>query len=200
MCVSYRLICQCVIRVSCYENYTRNTQTALVCTLLPVSYMLRCACWTLVCTKLCRRGQDVEHHRRARCDGSSAPCSGGPQISPHSCAAGAEPEAERSLPSDDFSRFGEAPCPSRVSQRSLRTGRGSSVRPGAHQARIVPCGAPFVGIRTAGNRPMSTKWRHAASGRARLHTPPDSLGARRWDHAPGQYGASSSSSYEPWLA
>ena len=90
VCVSYRLICQCVIRVSCYENYTRNTQTALVCTLLPVSYMLRCACWTLVCTKLCRRGQDVEHHRRARCDGSSAPCSGGPQISPHSCAAGAE--------------------------------------------------------------------------------------------------------------
>ena len=65
--------------------------------------MLRCACWTSVCTKLCRRGQDVEHHRRARCDGSSAPCSGGPQISPHSCAAGAEPEAERSLPSDDFS-------------------------------------------------------------------------------------------------
>ena len=63
--------------------------------------------------------------------------------------------------------------PSRVSQRSLRTGRGSSVRHGAHQARIVPCGAPFVGIRTAGNRPMSTNWRHAASGRAGLHTPPD---------------------------
>ena len=61
----------------------------------------------------------------------------------------------------------------RVSQRSLRTGRGSSVRHGAHQARIVPCGALFVGIRTAGNRPMSTNWRHAASGRAGLHTPPD---------------------------
>ena len=88
--VSLRLICQYVIRVSCYKNYTRNTQTALVSTLLPVSYTVRCARWTSVCTKLCRRGQDVEHHRRARCDGSSAPCSRGPQISPHSCAAGAE--------------------------------------------------------------------------------------------------------------
>ena len=87
--VSFRLICQYIIRVSCYENYTRNTQTALVSTLLPVSYTLRCARWTSVCTKLCRRGQDVEHHRRARCDGSSAPCSRGPRISPHGCEAGA---------------------------------------------------------------------------------------------------------------
>ena len=109
VCVSYRLICQCVIRVSCYENYTRNTQTALVCTLLPVSYMLRCACWTLVCTKLCRRGQDVEHHRRARCDGSSAPCSGGPQISPHSCAAGAEGPLIFSATDPDTVRSGNMP-------------------------------------------------------------------------------------------
>ena len=109
MCVSYRLICQCVIRVSCYENYTRNTQTALVCTLLPVSYMLRCACWTSVCTKLCRRGQDVEHHRRARCDGSSAPCSGGPQISPHSCAAGAEGPLILAGQNRDFPRGKVAP-------------------------------------------------------------------------------------------
>ena len=36
------LICQCVIHVSCYQNYTRNTQTALVSTLLPVSYTLLC--------------------------------------------------------------------------------------------------------------------------------------------------------------
>ena len=110
VCVSYRLICQCVIRVGCYENYTRNTQTALVCTLLPVSYMLRCACWTSVCTKLCRRGQDVEHHRRARCDGSSAPCSGGPQISPHSCAAGAEGPLILAGQNRDFPRGKVAPC------------------------------------------------------------------------------------------
>ena len=109
VCVSYRLICQCVIRVGCYENYTRNTQTALVCTLLPVSYMLRCACWTSVCTKLCRRGQDVEHHRRARCDGSSAPCSGGPQISPHSCAAGAEGPLILAGQNRDFPRGKVAP-------------------------------------------------------------------------------------------
>ena len=113
MCVSYRLICQCVIRVSCYENYTRNTQTALVCTLLPVSYMLRCACWTSVCTKLCRRGQDVEHHRRARCDGSSAPCSGGPQISPHSCAAGAEGPLILAATTQTF------PSPARTFSRAL---------------------------------------------------------------------------------
>ena len=87
MRVSLRLICQYVIRVSCYKNYTRNTQTALVSTLLPVSYTVRCARWTSVCTKLDRRGRDVERHRRARCDGSSAPCSGGPRISPHGCAA-----------------------------------------------------------------------------------------------------------------
>ena len=110
VCVSYRLICQCVIRVRCYENYTRNTQTALVCTLLPVSYMLRCACWTSVCTKLCRRGQDVKHHRRARCDGSSAPCSGGPQISPHSCAAGAEGPLILAGQNRDFPRGKVAPC------------------------------------------------------------------------------------------
>ena len=80
------------------------------------------------------------------------------------------------------------------------SGRGSFLRRAAHQARIGPCVALFVGISTAGNRPMSTNWRHAAAGRAGLHTPPDPLGARRWDHAPGQYGASSSSSYEPWLS
>ena len=90
VCVSYSLICQCVIRVDCNENYTRNTQMALVCTLVPVSYTLLRARWTSVCTKLGRRGRDVEQHRRTRCDGSSAPCSGGPQISPHGCAAGAE--------------------------------------------------------------------------------------------------------------
>ena len=84
---------QCVIRVSCYENYTRNTQTALVCTLLPVSYMLRCACWTSVCTKLCRRGQDVEHHRRARCDGSSALDAAGVLDLPQESTAGRQAAA-----------------------------------------------------------------------------------------------------------
>ena len=48
-----------------------------------------------------------------------------------------------------------------------RGGRSSFRRRAAHQARIGPCGAPSVGIRRAGNRPMSTNWRHAASGRAR---------------------------------
>ena len=48
-----------------------------------------------------------------------------------------------------------------------RDGRSSFRRRAAHQARIGPCGAPSVGIRRAGNRPMSTNWRHAASGRAR---------------------------------
>ena len=72
-----------------------------------------------------------------------------------------------------------------VSQRSPRTGCGSSGRRAAHQARIRSCGAPPVGIRTARNRPVTTKWRHTASeARARLHTaPPDAsgpLGARRW--------------------
>ena len=92
-------------------------------------------------------------------------------------------------------------APDRALARSRpRSGRGSFLRRAAHQARIGPCVALFVGISTAGNRPMSTNWRHAAAGRAGLHTPPDPLGARRWDHAPGQYGASSSSSYEPWLS
>ena len=64
--------------------------------------------------------------------------------------------------------------PDRALARSRpRGGRGSFLRRAAHQVRIVPCGASSVGIRTAGNRPMSTNWRHAASGRAGLHTPPD---------------------------
>ena len=54
-----------------------------------------------------------------------------------------------------------------------RGSRGSFLRRAAHQLRIGPCGASLVGIRTAGNRPMSTNWRHAASGRAGLHTPPE---------------------------
>ena len=143
MCVSYRLICQCVIRVGCYENYTRNTQTALVCTLLPVSYMLRCACWTSVCTKLCRRGQDVEHHRRARCDGSSAPCSGGPQISPHSCAAGAEGPLILAGQNRDFPRGKVAPCFCQTSR--------------------VPCLGPLATLAVRGgitrDTAVSTKWK-----------------------------------------
>ena len=101
-----------------------------------------------------------------------------------------------------FYQSRDAKCaPDRALARSRpRDGRCSFLRHAAHRVRIWPCGASSVGIRTAGNRPMSTNWRHAASGRAGLHTPPDPLGARRWDHAPGQYGASSSSSYEPWLA
>ena len=66
------------------------------------------------------------------------------------------------------------PCPDRALARSRpRSGRGSFLRRAAHQARIGPCVALFVGISTAGNRPMSTNWRHAAAGRAGLHTPPD---------------------------
>ena len=57
-------------------------------------------------------------------------------------------------------------------RRSPRTGRGSSGRRATHQARIGPCTAPPVGIRTARNRPVTTKWRHTASGRVRLHTAP----------------------------
>ena len=110
VCVSYRLICQFVIRVSCYKNYTRNTQTALVSTLVPVSYTLHRARWTSVCTKLCRRGPDVEHHRRAQCDGSSAPCSRGPQISPHGCAAGAEAPLMWLRQTRTFSQGNPAAC------------------------------------------------------------------------------------------
>ena len=134
VCVSYRLICQCVIRVGCYENYTRNTQTALVCTLLPVSYMLRCACWTSVCTKLCRRGQDVEHHRRARCDGSSAPCSRGPQISPHSCAAGAEGPLILAATDPDF--FQRYLFTVRLTRRRRKDGRGSTLDRGRDARRL----------------------------------------------------------------
>ena len=54
-----------------------------------------------------------------------------------------------------------------------RGGRSSFRRRAAHQSRIGPCEAPSVGIRRAGDRLMSTNWRHAASGRAGLHTPPD---------------------------
>ena len=55
--------------------------------------------------------------------------------------------------------------PDRALARSRpRGGRGSFLRRAAHQVRIGPCGASLVGIRTAGNRPMSTNWRHAASG------------------------------------
>ena len=63
-----------------------------------------------------------------------------------------------------------------VSQRSPRTGRGSYRRRAAHQTRVRPCGPPHVGIRTSRNRPVTTKWRHTASGRVRLHTPPASGG------------------------
>ena len=98
------LICQCVIHVSCYQNYTRNTQTALVSTLLPVSYTLLCHAGRRCPRKLDRRGRDVELHRRARCDGSSAPCSGGPRISAHGCAAGAEAAAHVAWTDPDFFR------------------------------------------------------------------------------------------------
>ena len=84
--------------------------------------------------------------------------------------------------------------PSRVSQRSLRTGRGSSVRHGAHQARIVPCGAPFVGIRRARARKMTTNWRHTVQARGPtfgLRASPEACGGLR---ARTRHGASSCSS------
>ena len=84
--------------------------------------------------------------------------------------------------------------PSRVSQRSLRTGRGSSVRHGAHQARIVPCGAPFVGIRRARARKMTTNWRHTVQARGPtfgLRASPEACGGLR---ARPRHGARSCSS------
>ena len=69
---------------------------------------------------------------------------------------------------DAYRRYSSRPYP-------LLT-RGAPLRPtaaAAHRVRIGPCESSLVGIRTAGNRPMSTNWRHAASGRAGLHTPPD---------------------------
>ena len=74
--------------------------------------------------------------------------------------------------------FYQSPDANRAPDQALarsrpRGGRSSFRRRAAHQARIGPCGAPSVGIRRAGNRPMSTKWRHAASGRVVFHTPPD---------------------------
>ena len=182
MCVSYRLICQCVIRVSCYENYTRNTQTALVCTLLPVSYMLRCACWTSVCTKLCRRGQDVEHHRRARCDGSSAPCSGGPQISPHSCAAGAEGPLILAGQNRDFPRGKVAPCGSGAGPG---TGSGlisrpyMSAPPGRESLRCVRA-QTYSGSRHAGAaRAAATPWARRPPPCARATRPSPGSAAGR---------------------
>ena len=65
------------------------------------------------------------------------------------------------------------PRSSPLARSRPRDGRCSFLRHAAHRVRIWPCGASLVGIRTAGNRPMSTNWRHAASGRAGLHTPPD---------------------------
>ena len=70
--------------------------------------------------------------------------------------------------------------PRSTSSRARRGRRaqaaGSYRRRAAHQARIRPCGPPPVGIRTSRNRPVTTKWRHTASGRVRLHTPPASGG------------------------
>ena len=83
------LLCQSVIRVSCYQNYSRNTQPALLSTLLPVLYTLLCAHWTSVCTKLRRRGRVLERYRLAQCDGGSAPCAGGAHILLSQLRAGA---------------------------------------------------------------------------------------------------------------
>ena len=83
------LLCQSVIRVSCYQNYSRNTRPALLSTLLPVSY-----------TPLCARGRQCAHSAavdadeswgaigslRPQCDGGSAPCAGGALFCFHSCA------------------------------------------------------------------------------------------------------------------
>ena len=68
------------------------------------------------------------------------------------------------------------PRSSPVSQRSPRTGRGSSVRHGAHQARIVPCGSPFVGIRRARARKMTTNWRHTVQARGPTYRAPSGSG------------------------
>ena len=74
----YGLMCQCVIRVSCYKNH----HGTLNLTFEALSYRccrcrLVCALDVSVCTQLHRRGQAVELHRPARCDVSSAPCAGG---------------------------------------------------------------------------------------------------------------------------
>ena len=69
-------------------------------------------------------------------------------------------------------------------RRSPRTGLGSSGRRATHQARTVLCIALPVGIRTARNRPVTTKCCHTASRRVRLHMPSGPLGARRWRGQP----------------
>ena len=75
----------------------------------------------------------------------------------------------------------------RASDRALapsrpRGGRSSFRRRAAHQARIVPCGAPFVGIRRARARKMTTNWRHTVQARGPtfgLRAGPDSGGVWR---------------------
>ena len=81
-----------------------------------------------------------------------------------------------------------------------RDGRCSFLRRAAHRVRIWPCGASLVGIRTAGNRPMSTNWRHAASGRAGLHTPPDRSEPEDGVGSRTRHGASSCSSDDSRLS
>ena len=72
----------------------------------------------------------------------------------------------------------------RSTPRMMRGAPSRRTVAAAHQARIKPCEAPPVGIRTARNRPETTEWRHTASRRVRLHMPSGPLGARRWRTRP----------------
>ena len=67
-----------------------------------------------------------------------------------------------------------------------RGGRCWSGRRAARQARIGPCGALFVGIGTAGNRPERTNSRRAASGRPRHLRAPSAVRRRVEACAPGR--------------
>ena len=87
-------------------------------------------------------------------------------------------------------------CCARSNPRLMRGAPSKRTAAAAHQARIIPCGARPVGIRTASNRPVTTKWRHTASGRVRLHTAPPRLWTarrptrhQRAPHTPLQPGA-----------
>ena len=80
------LLCQSVIRISCYQNYSRNTRPALLSTLLPVSYTPLCARGRQCALSCRRRGRVLGRYRLAQCDGGSAPCAGGALFCFHSCA------------------------------------------------------------------------------------------------------------------
>mgnify|MGYP000603632858 CR=1 FL=1 len=77
------------LRISYYENSSRNTQSALPTTLLPVLSMPSFARWAPACTELRRRERAVEFHRLARWDNVSPPFAGGSPLLPRSCAAAA---------------------------------------------------------------------------------------------------------------